>query len=141
MMPTMNGMYPSDNPWTSFNASFIDDDENKDKPFLSLAFPSQKDYGLWNSTSPLRPTRMISSDESWNKNTNTITLDVSLTTPQEISYLNDWEDDVSVLNDNPEEDDIEVLYLPQSTYDVLMPLFDELYITDNEEEEKEETTS
>jgi hypothetical protein len=134
MMTTMNGTYPSENPWTSFN----DDDENKDKPFLSLAFPSQKDYGLWNSTSPLRPTRMISSDESWGKTTDTTMLDVPLKTPQEISYPNDWEDDVSVLNDNPEEDDIEVLYLPQSTYDVLMPLFDELYI-DNVEEEKEET--
>jgi hypothetical protein len=133
----MNGMYPSKNPWTSFN----DDDENKDKQceFLSLAFPSQKDYGLWNSTSPLRPTSKNSPDESWGKTTNIIPLDVSLKTPQEISYANDWEDDVSVLNDNPEEDDIEVLYLPQSTYDVLMPLFDELYI-DSEEEEKEETT-
>ena len=40
--------------------------------------------------------------------------------------------------DNPDDDDIEVLFLPRSTYDVLMPLFDELFIDDSREEENKE---
>ena len=53
------------------------------------------------------------------------------TPPKEVIICQNWQDeddDVSILNDNPDDDDIEVLFLPQSTYDVLMPLFDELYI-------------
>lgn len=36
-----------------------------------------------------------------------------------------WDDDVSVLNDDPDEDDDQLL--PRSTYDVLAPLLDEMY--------------
>lgn len=137
-MATMNAIYPSENPWSSpFH-------NTKETPFLSLSFPSQKDYGLW-SDSPLATNNNNSAappptpDESWGKTTipsipgiyNSPTLSESI--PQDIVFGDDWEDDVSVLNDNPEEDDIEILFLPQSTYDVLMPLFDELDIEgDNE---------
>jgi hypothetical protein len=131
-MSTVGAVYPSENPWSSFN---------KEAPYLSLAFPSQKDYGLWNS--PLTKKTIASTrGESWGKLSTPVHSIPLLPTeeiPQEIIYPNDWEDDVSILNDNPDDDDIEILFLPRSTYDVLMPLFDELYIDDsNEEEGKEE---
>jgi len=78
---------------------------------------------LWNS-SPKQP-----SEISWATAATVEPLDLSfLETPQEIDIPQAWDDDVSVLQDNPEDDNIQVLYLPRSTYDVLMPLFDELYI-------------
>lgn len=133
--------HPSPNPWSSSDYNKEEEAED-DKPFLSLAFPTQKDYGLWNSPRQLSNTTAAAAaipDESWGKAT--ISLDVLSLIPQEVSYptldSSSWEDDVSILNDNPEEDDIEVLYLPRSTYDVLVPLFDELFIDEEEKEQDE----
>lgn len=57
----------------------------------------------------------------------------ALEPPKIVSYFRDWDDDVSLLNDDPDDDDIEIL--PQPTYDVLATLFDELYIADESEVE------
>jgi len=120
MTAATNAFYsPRDNPWSS---------PPKDpKACLSLSFPTQKDYGLWNT--PSNHTNKTC-QQSWGTAASATPLDLSfLETPTEIEIPHDWSDEeVSLLNDNPEEDDIEVLYLPRSTYDVLVPLFDELYI-------------
>lgn len=50
--------------------------------------------------------------------------------PTNLSFSHDWDDDVSLLNDDPDEDDIQVL--PQTTYNVLAPLFAEIYKDDSE---------
>jgi hypothetical protein len=42
----------------------------------------------------------------------------------------DWNDDVSLLHDDPDDDDDELL--PSSTYDVLVPLLDEMYKDESE---------
>lgn len=136
MIATSNVLLsPRDNPWSS---------PPKDhKACLSLSFPSEKDYGLWNSPDPMKPDTNTPTEQSWGTTATITPLDLSafLETPSEIEIPHDWSDDVSLLNDNPEEDDIEVLYLPQSTYDVLMPLFDELYIgTEDERQDQEATT-
>jgi len=143
MTATVNALYsPPDNPWSATSPC-----KDHSKACLSLSFPSQKDYGLWNS-SPKQPSQI-----SWATAATVEPLDLSfLQTPQEIDIPETWDDDVSVLQDNPEDDNIEVLYLPRSTYDVLVPLFDELYIgneegdaaappSPNEEERQEQEAS
>eukprot|EP00980_Cylindrotheca_fusiformis_P012283 scaffold3001_cov122-Cylindrotheca_fusiformis.AAC.8 len=144
MMATMN-----DNPWSSYPKDDLhlypkgdSHHPHDDKPMISLAFPSQKDYGLWNS-SPCPPVVSIGSppdeEQSWGKPAANTTVVEEEPIPDLVMYAMDWLDDVSVLNDNPEEDDIEVLYLPKSTYDVLLPLFDELFMGDEEEAKMEES--
>ncbi|CAJ1965650.1 unnamed protein product [Cylindrotheca closterium] len=118
---------PGDNPWST--ASPCNAKDHKEAS-LSLAFRGQKDYGLWNST----PKQDQTSERSWGTAASAALLDMSfLETPTEVEVPLDWLDEVSILNDNPEEDDIEVLYLPTSTYNVLVPLFNELYIEDSTE--------
>jgi hypothetical protein len=56
-----------------------------------------------------------------NKNVHTIVL------------VDDENDDVSVLADNPDDDDVDVL--PHSTYDVLANIFDQIYKDDSEVDE------
>ena len=134
MTATITALYspPGDNPWST--ASPCNAKEHKEAS-LSLAFRGQKDYGLWNST----PKQEQTSEQSWGTAASAAPLDLSfLETPTEIDIALDWSDDVSILNDNPEEDDIEVLYLPTSTYNVLVPLFDELYIEDSPESNEED---
>jgi len=54
--------------------------------------------------------------------------------PTTVSFVeNDWDDDVSLLNDDPDEDDDQLL--PPSTYDVLAPLLDEMYKDESELED------
>lgn len=148
--------FPTENPWSSSPpascGSFPSTPSNgvptssNEVPSItpySLSFPSQKDYGLWNSPSPAAlatkgSIKNSSIDDSWGKTAPTTATTTPpcessdhallFTPPKEVIICHDWQDDVSVLNDNPDDDDIEVLFLPQSTYDVLMPLFDELYI-------------
>lgn len=48
----------------------------------------------------------------------------------------DWDDDVSLLNDDPDEDDDQLL--PASTYDVLAPLLDEMYKDESEMNDDDE---
>lgn len=125
MTAALTALYspPGDNPWSTASPCSTKDHQAT----LSLAFRGQKDYGLWNST----PKQEQTSEQSWGTAASAAPLDLSfLETPTEIDIPHDWSDDVSILNDNPEEDDIEVLYLPTSTYNVLVPLFDELYIED-----------
>eukprot|EP00526_Cylindrotheca_closterium_P024375 CAMPEP_0113650290 /NCGR_PEP_ID=MMETSP0017_2-20120614/26756_1 /TAXON_ID=2856 /ORGANISM="Cylindrotheca closterium" /LENGTH=151 /DNA_ID=CAMNT_0000562785 /DNA_START=249 /DNA_END=704 /DNA_ORIENTATION=- /assembly_acc=CAM_ASM_000147 len=137
MTATMNALYsPPDNPWSTASPSCNNKDQ---KACLSLSFLGQKDYGLWNSTPKQEKT---STEQSWGTTATVAPLDLSfLETPTEIDVPHDWSDDVSVLNDNPEEDDIEVLYLPTSTYNVLVPLFDALYIEDDTNAEHPDTTN
>jgi hypothetical protein len=133
MTATMSALYsPRDNPWSS---------PSKDhKACLSPFFSTQKDHGLWNNNaSQTTPTvtQPKDSDISWG--TAATPLDLSfLETPTEVNVPHDWSDEVSLLNDNPEEDDIEVLYLPRSTYDVLSPLFDELFIDTSQEDDDDD---
>lgn len=62
-------------------------------------------------------------------NPNSPTLEQSR--PPDIVYVHDdWDDAVSVLYDDPDEDDAQLL--PHSTYDVLAPLLHEMYMDDNE---------
>lgn len=96
-----------------------------------LAFSSQKDLGMWSTSSPNPEPQ-----GAWGQQSSPVALEIEI--PREVLFQDTWDDDVSVLHDNPEEDDIEVLYLPRSTYDVLMPLFPELYIDDEEEKQQEQ---
>mmetsp|Transcript_141503 Transcript_141503/g.200413 ORF Transcript_141503/g.200413 Transcript_141503/m.200413 type:complete len:159 (+) Transcript_141503:220-696(+) len=50
--------------------------------------------------------------------------------PTVITISSHWDDDVSVLNDDPDEDDDQLL--PRSTYDVLAPLLDAMYNDESE---------
>jgi len=136
MIATTNALYSprGDNPWSS---------PKDHKACLSLSFPTQKDYGLWNHTPNTTQNEKdkTSTEQSWGSAATMTPLDLSfLETPTEIEIPHDWvsDDEVSLLNDNPEEDDIEVLYLPRSTYDVLVPLFDELYIDTVDKDEEED---
>ena len=160
---TMNAVssFPTENPWSSFPPSAsCDSSPSKEVTSMtpySLSFPCQKDYGLWNSPSPaaLATTKgsikKTSIDDSWGKTAPTTATTTPLrensdstvlfTPPKEVMICQNWQDeddDVSILNDNPDDDDIEVLFLPQSTYDVLMPLFDELYIDEHNTNETNE---
>ncbi|KAL3943603.1 MAG: hypothetical protein SGBAC_002312 [Bacillariaceae sp.] len=124
---------PSDNPWSTASPCGSPKDHNAR---LSLSFLGQKDYGLWNSTP--KEDENVPSEQSWGTAASAAPLDLSfLATPTTVELPQNWSDDVSVLNDNPEEDDIEVLYLPTSTYNVLVPLFDELYIDESTNQEEE----
>jgi hypothetical protein len=51
------------------------------------------------------------------------------TIPKEIVFIQHAEDDVSVLNDDPDHDDEDIL--PQPTYDVLVTLFHDIYKDDS----------
>ncbi len=55
--------------------------------------------------------------------------------PTTIYILSD-DDDVSLLNDDPDEDDDQLL--PSSTYDVLVPLLDEMYRDESEIDDDEQ---
>jgi hypothetical protein len=55
------------------------------------------------------------------------------TIPKMIVFIQDAEDDVSVLNDDPDHDDDGIL--PQPTFDVLATLFHDIYKDDSEMEE------
>jgi hypothetical protein len=86
-------------------------------------------------------------DDAWNKSPSSNYKDIMATAPQiptllslrppeTISFRADEEDDVSVLNDNPDEDDAAIL--PQPTYDVLANIFDELYKDESEIDEEDD---
>lgn len=58
--------------------------------------------------------------------------------PPNIIFLLSDSDDVSLLNDDPDEDDDQLL--PSSTYDVLAPLLDEMYKDESEVDDAEQVT-
>ena len=136
MASTTENAVSYENPWSSPPSPTTTRTikEAKYMPPYTLVFPNQKDYGVWDSL-PVTKSKSIGHDGSWGKTAaSTLTTsentnpDLFLAPPKEVVRYQDWQDDVSVLNDNPDDDDIECLFLPQSTYDVLMPLFNDLYI-------------
>ena len=67
---------------------------------------------------------------AWETPPTTTNKTIAIEPPSTVFFSDYWEDDVSVLNDNPDEDDIQVL--PQATYNVLAPLLDEIFQDDNQ---------
>lgn len=55
---------------------------------------------------------------------------ISVEPPLSVTFLMDWQDDVSLLNDDPDDDDVALL--PYSTCNVLAPLLDEMYKDESE---------
>ena len=89
--------------------------------YCSLAFTSGTFYSItgspWNGSS-----KGYASPSS---NQNGANLDAKTEPPTTVYALcEDWGDDVSLLNDDPDDDDDQLL--PPSTYDVLVPLLDEM---------------
>jgi len=74
-------------------------------------------------------------DHSWKSPTDALTSKAPplvVKIPHHFDVLED--DDVSLLQDDPDEDDAQLL--PQSTYNVLLPLMDELYSDESSVDEK-----
>ena len=98
-------------------------------PWLSQQTPDPPRYnplGLfpWN-TLTTKETEM-----AWETPPTTTNKTIAIEPPSTVFFSDYWEDDVSVLNDNPDEDDIQVL--PQATYNVLASLLDEIFQDDNQ---------
>ena len=86
------------------------------------------DPAPWNTTAaavPASPDRRVSLETPWTRATK-----ISSQPPEAVSFLNDWQDDVSLLNDDPDDDDVALL--PHSTCNVLAPLLDEMYKDESE---------
>ena len=99
------------------------------KPYVSLVM-GKESHDLWGSPreSTLADDSLQSSlcDHNWSIAASPEMPVLDQGPPLEISVIDGLEsdDDVSVLNDNPDEDDHEVL--PQPTYDVLQTLFQDM---------------
>jgi hypothetical protein len=101
--------------------------------YVPLGLPSNNN-GLWDSRATM------TKDEAWNvlKQTPPVTNapPINMEPPSAVFHSDDWDDDVSLLNDDPDEDDIQIL--PQTTYNVLAPLFAEIYKDDSELDDDDE---
>lgn len=77
------------------------------------------------STTACSSSRRLSLESPW-----LLASKVSAEPPTVVSYWTDWCDDVSLLNDNPDDDDLGLL--PHSTCNVLAPLLDVMYKDESE---------
>ena len=84
--------------------------------YVQLGLSSRTD--LWNT--------LPTTDRAWSIPAPTMITETAASEPPSlVFFFDDWEDDVSLLSDNPDDDDVQVL--PHATYNVLAPLFDEIY--------------
>jgi hypothetical protein len=133
ILPSWN-MQNHDHPWMTPSPSctpppgMISESESK----RYVPYPWGGDGGLWalQATTNTPP-----SSTPWAVSKDVHIVDAG-TIPKEIVFTQDAEDDVSVLNDDPDHDDEGIL--PQPTYDVLATLFHDIYKDDSEMEECED---
>jgi hypothetical protein len=102
-----------------------------------VPYPWGVNGGLWALPATTSNHPITSSSTPWtvSKDVHHIVLDVGTLIPKEIMFIPHAEDDddVSVLNDDPDHDDEGIL--PQPTYDVLATLFHDIYKDGSEMEE------
>jgi len=158
--PGDGGCFPHHNPWNTTSTAQNADDPWGTTPKNTTPSGAAVDSPLLLSSvwTPLKrrtkedhhchhPNGNEKEDDDWYKSPSSNYKDIMATAPQiptllslrppeTISFRADEEDDVSVLNDNPDEDDAAIL--PQPTYDVLANIFDELYKDESEIEEEDD---
>jgi len=97
--------------------------------YVSLAFNAVTYSGTpWNNNNIIINSNMIADGVEYQSKE-----------PPTIIYVLDEVDNVSLLNDDPDEDDDQLL--PPSTYDVLVPLLDEMYKDESEVYDDEQETT
>jgi hypothetical protein len=114
-----------DTPWTPSKA-----EKGHHTRYVPLAFA---DYGRvsWNITTSTTGNNHNYNNKEWSRTAEPVVAKrTSNEPPATIAVDKIWADDVSLLNDDPDEDDAQLL--PHSTYNVLAPLFDEIYKDDSE---------
>ena len=109
------------------NAPFASPRTTDRQRYVPLALSPDK---VWN-------TAFVGKEAAWNTSIS-IVKPTTTEPPAWVSFSDDWQDDddVSVLNDDPDQDDQQIL--PQTTYDVLAPLFDDLFYRDDSEVEEDD---